>query len=284
LREPDSPNKLEVMKRMMSPYLIHGIVETGEVRQSDRSEVLDTRVAVLREVLERAMSLPRHASTGLVSGGWRIAAQTSFAGGRLAVRLYAPGMDPAGACAASMSVSYAAGKPPTLWTSRAGIPLAPDPSKVATEIGDLELGLAWAWIPLVEAWIDEDWARTLDATEGVLEQGRPRELAGSGGTSAQEEEWLEHEEARIDEERETDEWEVQDDWDLLDYWEYKQWLDDMSHSYGDSPEDWAPVDVKQDWYRNEPDAQVPYHDHEDAVAGWDFLDEWDEWAKQTKSS
>ena len=262
LRERDSSNKLEVMKRMTSPYLIHGIVETGEVRQSDPSEVLDTQVAVLRKALERALSLPRYANTELVDGGWGIAAQTSYPGGRLAVRFYAPGMDPASSCAASMSVSYTPGKPPTLWTSRAGIPLAPDPSKAATEIDDLELGLAWAWIPLAEAWIDEDWARTLDAAEGVVEQGRPPELAGSGGTSVQEEECWEHEEARIDEERETDEWEVQDDWDPLDYWEYKQWLDDMNHSYGDSPEDWAPVDIKQDWYRSEPDAQVPYHDHE----------------------
>ena len=245
------------MKRKRSPFLIHGIVETGEVRKSDRSEVLDAQVAFLRKVLERALILPRYASTELVSGGWRIAARTSFPGGRLAVRLYAPGMDPAGACAASMSVSYAPGTPPTLWTSRAGIPLAPDPSKAATEICDLELGFAWAWIPLIEEWGELDWARTLDVSERVLEDEH-------GGGQVGE---MERYEQRAEEESERHDisWPYEDPWELYD-----------------DPWEWAPIDVKQDWYRNEPDAEVPYHDHEDAVAAWDFLDEWDEWAKQTK--
>ncbi len=83
--------------------------------------------------------------------------------------------------------------------------------------------------------------------EGALEEEHPRELAGSEATSVQEEEYWEHEEAGSDEERETAERELED-WDLLDYWEYKRWRDDMNHSYGDDPEDWAPVDVKEDWY------------------------------------
>ena len=103
---------------------------------------------------------------------------------------------------------------------------------------NLELGLAWAWIPLVEAWIEEDWARTLDVGEGAHEQEHPRALAGSEGTSVREEECWEHEEAENDEERETDEW-ATEDWDLSDYWD----------SCGDDPEDWAPVDVKEDWNR-----------------------------------
>ena len=227
--------------------MIHGIVETGEVRRSDCSDVLETQVAFLRRALER--SLPC-GSAEFLGDDWSIAAQASFPGGRLAVRLYAPGMDPVTACASSMSVTYNPGKPPVLWASRASIHLAPDPWKAATEVGDLELGLAWAWIPLVEAWIDEDWARTLDVSESALRQERQRASAGSKGTGVQEQ-CSEQHGAGIDEEGETDEWES-----------YEQW-NDMDYPYGDDPEDWAPVDLKQDWYRDEPDAEVPYHDHVD---------------------
>ena len=241
------------MRKTRARYLIHGIVETGEVRRSDCSDVLETQVAFLRRVLER--SLPC-SSTEILGGDWSIAAQASFPGGHLAVRLYAPGMDPPGACASSMSVTYDPRKPPVLWASRASIHLAPDPWKAAAEVDDLELGLAWAWIPLVEAWIDEDWARTLDVatSEWALEQQRQRTLARSEGAGFREECRKQHG-AGIDEERETDEWES-----------YEQW-DDMDYPYGDDPEDWAPVDLKQDWYRDEPDAEVPYHDHEDRPLG-----------------
>ena len=228
LQEPVSPNSFQVMKKTSARYLIHGIVETGEVRRSDCSEVLATQVAILREVLERSVSLPQGGRTEPLGGDWSIVIQASLPGGRLAVRLYAPGMDPAGACASSMSVLYDPGKPPVLWASRASVHLAPDPWKAASEVRDMELGLAWAWIPLVEAWIEEDWARTLDVGEVALEQEHPRELAGSEGTSVEEEECCEHEEAGIDEERETDEWE-------LEGW------------HGDSPWEWAPVDVREDW-------------------------------------
>lgn len=143
--------------------------------------------------------------------GTVIVIQASLPGERLAVRIYAPG---AGACASSMSVMYDPGKPPVLWASRASIHLAPDPWKAASEVREMELGLVWAWIPLVEAWIEADWARTLDVGEGALEEEHPRELAGSEATSVQEEEYWEHEEAGSEEERETAERELED-WDLL---------------------------------------------------------------------
>ncbi len=252
------------MKKKRFPFLIHGIVETGEVRKSDRSEVLDAQVAFLRKVLERALILPRYARTEFVSGGWRIAARTSFPGGRLAVRLYAPGMDPAGACAASMSVSYAPGTPPALWTSRAGISLAPDSSKAATEIRNLELGFAWAWIPLIEEWGELDWARTLDVSERVLEDEH-------GGGQVDE---MERYEQRAEKESERHDISspYEDTWEDYDDHDPGSSYDDYDpEPYGDPYEDidpweWAPDDVKEDWSRDE-------HGGE---AGWDFLDEWDE--------
>lgn len=44
-----------------------------------------------------------------------------------------------------MLVMYDPGKPPELWTSRAGIHLAPDPRKAAGEVHDLEEEHARKW-------------------------------------------------------------------------------------------------------------------------------------------
>lgn len=228
LPEPVSPNSFQVMKTMKARYLIHGIVETGEVRRSDCSDVLETREEFLRKVLARSVSLPRCGSTEPLGGDWSFEVQASLPGGRLAVRLYAPGMDAAGPCASSMSVTYDPGKPPVLWASRASIHLAPDPWKAANEVRDLEVGLAWAWIPLVEAWIDEDWARTLAAQEYRMHDGLEID-----------------EEGESDEEEESDE--PHEDYRFEDYYGVDPW-----EGY-DSPWDWAPVDVREDWGFSERD-------------------------------
>ena len=122
--------------------------------------------------------------------------------------------------------------------------MAPDPSKAATEIGDLELGLAWAWIPLVEAWIDEDWARTLAAQE-----------------------YRKHDGVEIDEEGESDEEEESDeqheDYRLEDYHGYDPWED------YDSPWDWAPVDVREDWGFSEWDLEEEREGYLPREGPWD---------------
>ncbi|MDE2653168.1 MAG: hypothetical protein OXI71_05055 [Gemmatimonadota bacterium] len=180
------------MKKTRGSYLIHGIVETGEVRRSDRSEWPEVRITSLCQALERSLNR-----------GW---------------------------------------EPPVLWASRASIHLAADTRKAAREVHDLEVGLAWAWIPLVEAWIDEDWARTLAPQDDV------RDDCGF----------------EIDEEGNTDEEEHARKW----YSRQQQEEYDYNQDW-ESPWDWAPVDVREDWGFSELDLEEEREGHLPREGPWD---------------
>ncbi len=231
------------MKKTRASNLIHGIVETGQVERTDRSAVPEARLTSFREALERSLNRGPIGGAESLDGGWSIAADASLPGGRLSVRLYAPGMFPGGACASSMSVTYHLGEPPVLWASRASIHLAPDPGNAADEAHDLEVGLAWAWIPLVEAWIHEDWVRTLAAQEEVRDDGG----------------------FEIDEEGDTDEEEYARKW-------YSRRQQQEEYDYNqdwESPWDWAPIDVREDWGFSELDLEEEREGHLPPEGPWD---------------
>ena len=136
---------------MTHEYLMHGTVETAEIQESARSEVLDSELAELQGALARALQGGKVAVP--VRGGWMMEADASYPAGCLFVRLHAPGVDPEAACTVSFSARFATGKPPVVWTSRAGVRHAPDPVGAANGALGLELGLVWAWLPLIQGWI-----------------------------------------------------------------------------------------------------------------------------------
>lgn len=94
-----SPTSLLAMKKTRASHLIHGIVETGEIRRSDRSEWSVVRMAPLHEALERSLNRRRHGGAVSLEGNRSIVTQASLPGRRLSVRFYPLGMFPGGACA-----------------------------------------------------------------------------------------------------------------------------------------------------------------------------------------
>lgn len=283
LPETGLSTKLLAMKKTRASHLIHSIVETGEIRRSDRSEWSEVGMASLREALERSLNRGRHGGAVSLGGDWSIVARASLPGGRLSVRLYPPEMFPGGACASSMSVTCHPGEPPALWASRAGIHLAPDPWRAATRVRDLEVGLAWAWIPLVEAWVDQDWARTLDPQgECRGHDGGEIDEEGESDEEDPDEQYEDYDEdhydpardenyyvpgydgADIDEEGEPDEEERDEQYE--DY--YDDYCDFDPWGGADSPWDWAPVDVTEAWGLEE--GEVWYEWRKGEVRDWEL--------------